>query len=109
LQGIKRWWWYWGHVHAGIAYQSITINQSTVYPRCIGHGGIPWEPFPDLKSVHLNDQRVNVEWAEVRTVTDSKRNQRALNGYLMVTLDGTNITETLYDESNNATSWTPHY
>ena len=109
LQGVKRWWWYWGHVHAGIAYQSITSNQSTVYPRCIGHGGIPWEPFPDLKSIHLNDQRVNVEWAEVRTVTDSKGNQRALNGYLMVTLDGDNITEKLYDENNDATGWTPHY
>ena len=109
LQGVKRWWWYWGHVHAGIAYQSITSNQSTVYPRCIGHGGIPWEPFPDLDSIHLNDPRVKVEWAEVRTVTDRKGNQRALNGYLMVTLDGDKISETLYDENDDATSWTPHY
>ena len=109
LQGVKRWWWYWGHVHAGLAYQSITSNQSTVYPRCIGHGGIPWEPFPEIASIHLNDERVKVEWAEVRRVTDSEGNQRALNGYLMITLDGTNITETLYDENNDATGWTPHY
>jgi hypothetical protein len=109
LQSVKRWWWYWGHVHAGIAYQSITKNSSTLYPRCIGHGGIPWEPFPDVGSIHLNDPRVNVEWAEVKTMTDSKGQSRALNGYLMVTLDGANITETLYDENNQATSWKPRY
>jgi hypothetical protein len=109
LQSVKRWWWYWGHVHAGIAYQSITMNNSTLHPRCIGHGGIPWEPFPDLGSIHLNDPRVNVEWAEVKSVTNSKGHSRALDGYLMVTLDGAHITETLYDENNNATTWKPRY
>lgn len=109
LQGVKKWWWYWGHVHAGIAYQKIVNGDSTLYPRCIGHGGIPWEPFPALGSIHLNDQRVGVEWGETRTLTDSKGNVRALNGYLTVTLDGDKITETLYDENNHATSWTPNY
>lgn len=114
MQNVKRWWWYWGHVHAGITYRSITTKSatgpdSTVYPRCIGHGGIPWEPFSNLASVHLNDPRVDVEWAEVKTIIDSDGQSRALNGYLMVTLDGTNITETLYDEKNDATSWQPRY
>ena len=109
LQSVKRWWWYWGHVHAGITYKSITKNNSTLYPRCIGHGGIPWEPFPDLASVHLNEPQVKVEWAEVNTVTDSTGHSRALNGYLMVTLDGANISETLYDENDRATSWRPQY
>jgi hypothetical protein len=114
LQGVKKWWWYWGHVHAGIAYRAIVNSRSTLYPRCIGHGGVPWEPFPALGSIHLNDPeanlpQVNVEWAEVRSVTDSQGHSRALNGYLMVTLDGANITETLYDENDQATIWNPHY
>ncbi len=113
MQNVKRWWWYWGHVHAGITYRSMTKpvagTTSTLYPRCIGHGGIPWEPFPDLASIHLNDKQVGVEWSEVKTVTDNDGQSRALNGYLMVTLDGTNITETMYDEKDQLTSWHPRY
>ena len=109
LRGVKKWWWYWGHVHAGVAYQKIVNGNSTLYPRCIGHGGIPWEPFPAVGSIHLNDKRVTVDWAEDKTITDGNGQERALNGYLMVTLDGDKITETLYDENNNATSWRLHY
>ena len=109
MKSIKRWWWYWAHVHAGIAYRKIVNGGSTLYPRCIGHGGIPWEPFPALSSIHLNDSRVGVEWGETRTVTDSQGNERALNGYLTVTLAGDKIIETLYDERNNAINWTAHY
>jgi hypothetical protein len=109
LQGIKKWWWYWGHVHAGVAYQKIVSNNSALYARCIGHGGIPSEPFPATSSIHLNDGRVGVEWAENKSATSTRGQERALNGYLMVALDGDKISETLYDENNNATSWTPYY
>jgi hypothetical protein len=99
MQGVKRWYWYWGHAHAGIVYHPIDNNGSVVYPRCIGHGGIPWEPFP--AQFQLNDSRVGIEWAEhsIMPVSQTNQQERARNGYLTITLSDEKIVETLYDET----------
>lgn len=98
LTGRREWWWYWGHVHAGIAYRRIALSKnSTVTARCVGHGGIPYEPFPH-NLAELGDGTVAVEWAECELAGRGGNPKRAPNGFLLITLDGSNIHEEFYDE-----------
>ena len=89
--------WYWGHVHAGIAYKPIQLDGNTLLrARCVGHGGVPYLPFGDLAI--YGDQKYAIEWAEQeRAKTGDPR--RALNGYMIVALNGSRITEEFYDEN----------
>ena len=87
-----------GDVHGVIAYERIFFdNNAAITPRCIGHGAIPYLPFPpDL----LSPRRRHGAGAMGRH--DLARNggdsRRAPNGYLLLTLKGAELHEELYDE-----------
>jgi len=88
--------WYWGHVHGGIAYRPVRLSgASRVFARCVGHGGVPYAPYPVLTS--LGNAEISVDWAE-RELAGTGDPNRALNGYMLLTLDGPNIREEFYDE-----------
>jgi hypothetical protein len=100
LMGVRDFFWYWGHVHTAIAYQQIALSRnSTFSARCVGHGAIPYEPFPkDLK--RLGSRDVKVLWAETRAANSAKP-PRAFNGFLLLTLRGADLMEEFYDELGN--------
>lgn len=92
--------WYWGHVHAGIAYEPALSPQGTsVLGRCVGHGGVPYAPFPPVDQ--LNNGPVKVAWVETEKANDPNEERRALNGFVLLTLDGAQITEEFRDENGN--------
>lgn len=86
--------WYWGHVHAGVVYNSY----ANVNCRCCGHGGIPWGQASMLK------ESPNVAWYEHRSANDPDLPQRVLNGFAILDLDGANLKELFYDE-NGGIAW----
>jgi hypothetical protein len=107
MQNVKDWWWYWGHVHTAIAYRRIFFtNNSAVTPRCVGHGAIPYMPFPRDFS-RLGGGIVAVEWTETDLARDPALPLRAPNGFLLVTLDGADLREEFYDE-NDRQRWSNH-
>jgi Calcineurin-like phosphoesterase len=100
MQNVKDWWWYWGHVHTVIAYQRIFLqNNSGVTPRCVGHGAIPYMPFPrDFSG--LGGGAVAIEWTETDLARDPAIPLRAPNGFVLPTLTGADLKEEFYDENN---------
>lgn len=98
--------WYWGHVHAGIAYKPIRLADNVfLRARCVGHGGVPYAPFGELPSYGSGDHAI--EWAEQEKATTGDP-RRALNGYMILTLKGKEITEQFYDECGRRRPWTGH-
>ncbi len=91
--------WYWGHVHAGIAFEPVTVDGKQVRVRCVGHGGVPYAPFPDPQT--LGDQGVKVKWAETGKAEDPAEMRRALNGFVTLSFDGPHLTEEFRDEKGN--------
>jgi Calcineurin-like phosphoesterase len=81
---VQDWWWYFGHVHAPIVYQRIFFgNNSSVSARCVGHGAVPYEPFPhDLAK--LGDAQVRVQWSETDLARNGGDSRRAPNGFLLL-------------------------
>jgi hypothetical protein len=86
--------WYWGHVHVAAVYQPCLINGITIYPRCCGHGCIPWGVATALK-------KKSVLWFE-REVLGPGKNYFVTNGYATLTLKGASMTETFYDQSGKS-------
>ncbi|AXC10648.1 hypothetical protein ACPOL_1300 [Acidisarcina polymorpha] len=89
--------WFWGHVHAGIAYKPLANGTLC---RCIGHGALPWGFANELQ----NDARV--AWFETCSANDPENKLRVLNGFAVLQLDGPNLAETFYDEDGRV-AWTP--
>jgi len=97
LKEVRDFFWYWGHVHTGIAYKQIILNRnSTFSARCVGHGAIPYTPFPEDFN-RLGNRDVRVLWAEKRPA-NSAEPPRAFNGFLLLTLSGADLREEFYDE-----------
>jgi hypothetical protein len=90
--------WYWGHVHAGVAYQNFDTQGRNVPCRCCGHGGLPWGQAPVFSN------KTNVLWYENRPAHDTDIPERVLNGFAVLYLNGPNIDEVFYDE-NGAGAW----
>jgi hypothetical protein len=100
MQGVRDWWWYWGHVHTVIAYLSVHFGSvSTMTARCIGHGAIPYMPFPPNYS-SLGSGDVQIDWTETDLARDPQIPLRAPNGFLLLTLTGADLREEIYDENN---------
>jgi hypothetical protein len=89
--------WYWGHVHAGAVYAPQPLNGNTIYPRCCGHGCIPWGVATDLS------QSGNVLWFEKQNLGPGK-NYFVTNGYATVALNGGSLTESFWNQ-NGKQSW----
>lgn len=93
----KNVYWYWGHEHAGAVYAPQNVHGWTVYPRCCGHGCIPWGLATDLS------QSSNVLWFEKEDLGPGE-NYFVSNGYAILTLDAGSLTEAFYDQ-NGKKSW----
>jgi Calcineurin-like phosphoesterase len=83
--------WIWGHIHAGVAHKT----RANVLGRCVGHGGIPYEPFSSAEVA-------SYLWAETSLADDAREPCRALNGHYLLDLDGPDLTETFVDERGRA-------
>lgn len=95
--------WYWGHVHAGIAYKPIQLAENIyLRARCVGHGGVPYPPFGELST--YGSTRYSIDWAEQEKATTGDP-RRALNGYMILTLKGRHITEEFFDENGRRRPW----
>jgi hypothetical protein len=73
--------WYWGHVHGGLVYKPIPLGTNTnLYARCVGHGGVPYAPYPELST--LGQDGIAVQWAEQENAStgDSRRPPLNLDG-----------------------------
>lgn len=92
--------WYWGHVHAAIGYAPIVINSGrSVRARCVGHGGVPYAPY-DAASSYGNGS-MSVEFTETESAEDPNEERRALNGFMLLTFDGSSLREEFRDENGN--------
>ena len=92
--------WYWGHVHAGIAYKPVSTDVArSVRARCVGHGGVPYAPFK-LAQEYAGGG-ITVEWAETLLAGDANEPRRALNGFILLTFDGLALHEEFRDEKGN--------
>lgn len=98
LSDVRDWWWYWGHVHDVVVYKRIPLgSNSSVTPRCVGHGAIPFLPArPDVDRLGLDKFRV--QWAESDLARKNGDPKRAPNGFALVTLTGADLHEEFYDE-----------
>ncbi len=98
LSAVRDWWWYFGHVHAGIAYYRLFFgNNSSLSARCVGHGAVPYEPFPPHLE-RLGDGAIRIQWAETDYARNGGDPRRAPNGFMLLTLRGAELREEFYDE-----------
>ena len=92
--------WYWGHVHAGYALAPFPVaGGRSLMARCVGHCGVPWLPFNAESG--LGGNGFTLEWAENRKANDVDEPARALNGFLVLRLNGNQIAEEFRDENGN--------
>jgi Calcineurin-like phosphoesterase len=98
MSEVRDWWWYWGHVHNVMVYERIPLSvNSSVTPRCVGHGAIPYLPSrPDFTK--LGTDKFKVQWSEADLARKNGDPRRAPNGFVMVTLTGADLHEQCYDE-----------
>jgi hypothetical protein len=92
--------WYWGHVHAGIAYKPVAAGGGrSVRTRCVGHGGVPYAPYKAASS--YGNGGIGVEWVEDQLAGDPDEERRALNGFMLLTFDGPTLREEFRDETGD--------
>jgi len=85
--------WYWGHAHNAAVYKP----QGKFHGRVCGHGAIPYGNATILENSM-------VEWYENSQPYPPASNLRIKNGFVVVELNGPNITEHLMDE-DGCVSW----
>jgi len=98
--------WYWGHTHLGAVYSSNAYSGS-MKTRCIGHSSIPFAIPPGMEKC-----KQNVEWYSNSPLDSVMMLQallysrpRAKNGFAMLTLSESDITEQVYEIGNNKPVW----
>ena len=108
--------WYWGHVHAGVAYQErdgvlgrCAGHADVEHARdecCAGHAAIPWARASRLAQDPADPDMPNpsVAWYEDRLAGGPGDGVRLLNGFVLLQLEGAGLTETFYDE-DGAVAW----
>jgi hypothetical protein len=101
--------WYYGHIHNGIVYNDLSKAGQYKCPsglsprlRCVGHGAIP---FGKGTSLHKNGKNIPgisyfAQTPMPNTVPSTPfLNLRALNGFTVITLNNTGISEEFYEVS----------
>ena len=89
--------WYWGHIHNGIAYSnSSPAGQSGCKARCVGHGAIPFGVAWGIKEFTTDGQ---VSYYPDKEIGGTNR---VRNGFAMITLNGTDISEAFYEVDPNS-------
>lgn len=102
--------WFWGHEHNCVIYEPDPIY--AIRARCIGHGGMPYkrndaQQFPQTRPVDTRDEP-GFTWRIIpgngtvprATILDGpnkyiegKSDKYGPNGYAVITLDGSKMTE----------------
>lgn len=97
--------WYWGHIHNGIAYGALPTAPGMV-GRCAGHGAIPFgcaRALVQSGSCSNGPLIPTVQWFD-RTPgnPDSESGSvRVVNGFTLLTFEAQSFTETFYDQNGN--------
>jgi len=91
--------WYWGHEHLGVAYNDKTAMDPKVKARCIGHSSIP---FGDAWG--LAGQKA-VNWYEKTPLNTDPDNIYVRNGFMMLSIDETDVEEFFYEVRNKEPVW----
>ncbi len=94
--------WYWGHVHTGVAYAPLA-DHGELRCRCLGYGSLPSGFSTDLQTGYGQGK---IEWFESRNAGDPGDALRIFNGFVGLKLSGANLEETFYDE-NGRVAWQP--
>lgn len=102
--------WYWGHVHLGIVYgDGSYAGAQGVKARCLGHSAIPfgqpWGLENTASSIIEWYSQTPLDGAEDLSALPKKR-YRAKNGFAVLTLTKSDITEAIYDAGNTTPVWT---
>lgn len=79
--------WYWGHNHNGIVYADNSAA-GTMVARCVGHGAIPFGSAWGLAG--------SGKFAYYLTTPNSAGSIRVRNGFAMLTLSGSTLTESFF-------------
>ena len=87
--------WYYGHEHVGAVYKPQRAGNVTILPRCCGHACIPWGTPSDLQGSS------QVLWFEDEVLGPGS-NYFVTNGFATLTLDGSSIQETFFNQSGQA-------
>jgi hypothetical protein len=82
--------WLYGHEHRLTIYNKQAIaNSLTVYPRCIGHGGMPVEVTkvaePDPRILYYDPRQHPIDDEDLNT-------QVGYNGHVVLTFEGSDLT-----------------
>ena len=78
--------WYWGHIHEGIAYSRAAIHGDTTAMRCVGHSAVPngeaWELLgKDGKTI----PQVSY-FANTPVDPEGESTARVFNGFALLTI-----------------------
>lgn len=94
--------WYWGHIHAGIAYDtSSAIGKFGVRAACCGHGAIPMgDPWG------LQRHSTGVAWYAHTPVGGQAPANRVRNGFAMLTVSSDGVEEAFYNAGDLKPVWT---
>jgi hypothetical protein len=102
--------WYWGHVHNGIVYNGNldiykgyeTLNGGEPIMRCCGHASIPFGNGTYLGPLHKGDNSELKYYAHtpMPDPTTEVQKLRVLNGFALIEITGSELTETFYEVSN---------
>lgn len=98
--------WYFGHIHDGIAYQEAPNGNffEGCKARCTGHAsmpyGAPWGLAKIGKQAPFSkgDWIDTVEFAAGSPKMDTAPNGQVKNGFMLLTLSSTGVSEAFYDE-----------
>lgn len=94
-------WWYWGHLHNGIAYSSQSQAGATK-ARCIGNSSIPYGDAYSLYDASGNLlNSVSYTFNTKMPNPTLQQKNRILNGFALLTLQAGSMTEEFYDQRGN--------
>ena len=101
--------WYWGHVHNGIVYRddlSIYNNEKgetrRSKMRCCRHASIPFGKggYLEKPSSGPNPDVSYYAHTKMPNPTDEVQKLRVINGFAIVTINGSEMSEAFYEVSN---------
>lgn len=99
--------WYWGHIHNGVVYNANSYcGQQGTSGRCSGHAAIPFGyPAYDIVNGGVTDYIAATPYSQYAQPVTQQEN-RALNGFTVLTLTENGLTEDWYEQGNTTPKWT---
>ncbi len=99
--------WYWGHIHNGVVYSANSYcGRQGVNGRCSGHAAIPFgHPAYDIVGGGVTDYISSTPYSQYAPPVTQQEN-RALNGFTILTLTENGLTEDWYEQGNLTPKWT---